>query len=471
MCGIFGIYGYSEASRIAYLGLHALQHRGQESAGITASDTARLRTWRGMGLVVDVFNEETLDRLSGRHAIGHVRYSTAGESDPANAAPIAVRHGRGQLAVAHNGNLANAQKLRRELEDDGSIFTSNVDSEVVVHLYARRKEHRVIDRFKKVLEQLTGAYSLVMLTEKKLVAARDPHGFRPLELGRLRRKDGTEAWVFASETSAFDLIGATFERHVQPGEILVVDREGLETYPMNPAERPDRRFCVFEDIYFARPDSLLGERSVYENRERLGARLAAEHPVEAEIVIPVPDSGNTAALGYSRASEIPFGIGLVRSHYVGRTFIEPQQTIRHFGVKLKLAPVRYLIENKRVVVVDDSLVRGTTSRKIVEMLRAAGAAEVHLRISAPPTRHPCFYGIDMPSYEELIANNKSLEEIAAHVDADTIGYLSVEGMLQALEDPEGGAFCHACFSGNYPVPYEAPQTVKPLPLLQPPTRP
>lgn len=454
---------------MAYLGLHALQHRGQESAGITVSDTARLRTWRGMGLVVDIFDEQTLDRLTGRHAIGHVRYSTAGESDPANAQPIAVRHGRGQLAVAHNGNLANAQKLRRDLENEGAIFTSNVDSEVIVHLYSRRREGRVVDKVLKVLEQLTGAFSLVFLTEKKLIAARDPHGFRPLGFGCITRPDGAESWVVASETSVFDLLGATFERHLEPGEVIVVDREGLKSYPYR-GTRPAPRFCIFEDIYFARPDSLLGERSVYENREALGSQLALEQPVEADIVIPVPDSGNTAALGYARRSGIPFGQGLVRSHYVGRTFIEPQQSIRHFGVKLKLAPVRYLIEGKRVVVVDDSLVRGTTSRKIVAMLRATGAREVHLRISAPPTRHPCFYGIDMPSYGELIANQKSVEAIAEHVGADSLGYLSVAGMLEALRATGEDRYCHACFSGAYPVPYEAPQKVKPLPMLQRSTR-
>jgi amidophosphoribosyltransferase len=469
MCGIFGIYGHGEASKITYLGLHALQHRGQESAGITARDDTLMRTWRGMGLVVDVFDPDTLDRLVGSMAIGHVRYSTAGDSELANAQPLAVRHGRGQLALAHNGNLVNAQALRRELEAGGSIFSSNADSEVVIHLYARAAEPRVVDRVKAVLAQLKGAYSLVMLTDKKLIAARDPHGFRPLELGRID-SDGKTAWVVASETSAFDLVGAKFERHIAPGEVVVIDRDGLHCHEAE-GDVPRRRFCVFEDIYFARPDSLLGERSVYENRERLGARLAKEQPADADIVIPVPDSGNTAALGYSRAAQIPFGMGLVRSHYVGRTFIEPTQSIRHFGVKLKLAPVRYLIDGKNVVVVDDSLVRGTTSRKIVAMLRAAGARSVHMRISAPPTRHPCRYGIDMPSYEELIANNKTLREIADHIGADTIGYISVEGMLDALGSQLGNApFCHACFSGKYPVPFEQPQKAHPLPLLQPHSR-
>ena len=467
MCGIFGIYGHPEASRLTYLGLHALQHRGQESCGITSSDSTRLRTWRGMGLVVDVFDQSTLDRLPGRSAIGHVRYSTAGDSDPANAQPIAVRHGRGQLAVAHNGNLVNAQRVRSALEKQGAIFSSNADSEVIVHLFSRRKESRIVDRTLGVLGDLEGAFSLLFLSEKKLIAARDPHGFRPLELGRLTWGEGKVAHVVASETSAFDLIGAEFVRHIQPGEVVMIDNKGVASFKLEgPAQEPT--FCVFEDIYFARPDSLLGQRSVYENRERLGAQLARECPAEADIVIPVPDSGNTAALGYSREAGIPFGIGLVRSHYVGRTFIEPQQSIRHFGVRLKLAPVRYLIEGQRVVVVDDSLVRGTTSRKIVAMLRSAGAKEVHMRISAPPTRHPCHYGIDMPSYGELIANEKSLSQLCAHIEADTLGYISIEGMLEVLAQGEGCGYCHACFSGNYPVAFETPRKARPLPVLQSP---
>lgn len=460
MCGIFGVYGHPEASNLAYLGLHALQHRGQESAGISASDGQRQRSWRGMGLVVDVFNQERLKQLPGRAAIGHVRYSTAGDSDLANAQPFAVRHGRGQLAVAHNGNLVNATALRREMELRGSIFTSTADTEVIVHLLARRQERRLVDRVRAVIGEIRGAYSLVLLTERALVATRDPWGFRPLALGRLRRPDGGEAWVFASETSGFDLINATYVRPVRPGEVIVVDRNGLHSFEGLPAQQP--HFCVFEHIYFARPDSMLGDSSVYESRDLLGRQLAREQPVSADIVIPVPDSGTTAALGFARESAIPFGMGLIRSHYVGRTFIEPQQSIRHFGVRLKLAPVRHLIDGKRVCVVDDSLVRGTTSRKIVTMLRQAGAREVHLRISAPPTRHPCFYGIDTPSYEELIAAQKSPAEIAEYIGCDSLGYLSLEGMLGALGQRRGAFFCDACFSGDYPVAADPPAPVRAL---------
>ena len=408
MCGIFGIYGHPEASNLAYLGLHALQHRGQESAGIAVSNGERLLNWRGMGLVADVFDEQRLRRLEGPAAIGHVRYSTAGDTDLSNAQPLAVQHGGGQLAIVHNGNLVNEGSLRQGLESQGSIFSSNSDSEVIVHLLARcPAEQDMVERVSSVLGQLEGAYSVLFLTEDKLIAARDPHGFRPLSLGKLPMPDGKTAWVFASETGAFDLIGATYVRPIHPGEIVSVDAEGLKTVSPFAPQKP--RFCVFEHIYFARPDAKLGPRSVYRSRELLGQQLAREQPADADIIIPVPDSGNTAALGFAEESGIPFGIGLIRSHYVGRTFIEPQQSIRHFGVRLKLAPVRHLIEGKRVCVVDDSLVRGTTSRKIVNMLRSAGATAVHMRISAPPTRHPCFYGIDTPSPSELIASNKTVE--------------------------------------------------------------
>jgi amidophosphoribosyltransferase len=469
MCGIFGIYGHPEAANLAYLGLHGLQHRGQESAGIASSDSRRLYTYRGMGLVVDVFDGSTLSRLKGGAAIGHVRYSTAGDSDVANAQPLAVSHARGQLAVAHNGNLVNAGSLRQELEKNGSIFSSNADSEVVVHLFARTTEHKIVDRIATSLARLHGAYALLFLTERKLIAARDPFGFRPLCLGRIesaqRRNGNDEAsgWVFASETSAFDLIGAEYLRPVRPGEIVVVDRKGLRSFQR--MEPQTSRFCVFEHVYFARPDSLLGFSSVYDSRRALGRQLAQEQPAEADLVIPVPDSGTTAALGYAAEVGIPFEMGFIRSHYVGRTFIEPQQSIRHFGVKLKLAPVRRLIEGKRVVVVDDSLVRGTTSRKIVAMLRAAGAAEVHLRISSPPLRHPCFYGIDIPTPQELIASSRTVEQTREYAGADSLGYLSLEGMLQAI-DERRDVYCDACFSGNYPVPFEEPVKTKPLPLLQ-----
>lgn len=477
MCGIFGIYGHPEASNLTYLGLHGLQHRGQESAGIAASDRTRLRTYRGMGLVVDVFDQATLGQLKGTAGIGHVRYSTSGESDLANAQPLAVRHARGQLAVAHNGNLVNAGSLRRALEKEGSIFASNSDSEVIIHLFARTQQRKIVDRVAATLQQVHGAYSVLLLTERKLIAARDPHGFRPLCLGRLpvqdRRRSGnassaggsTHAWVFASETGVFDLIGAEYVRPVRPGEIIVVDHKGLRSFSR--LGEAERSFCVFEHIYFARPDSLLGWTSVYDSRRALGRQLAIEQPADADLVIPVPDSGTTAALGFADEAKLPFEMGLIRSHYVGRTFIEPQQSIRHFGVRLKLAPVSRLIEGKRLVVVDDSLVRGTTSRKIVAMLRGAGAAQVHLRISAPPMRNPCFYGIDIPTREELIASNKTLEEIREHVGCDSLGYLSLEGMLRSVDEkPPERTYCDACFSGQYPVPFEEPVKVKPLPFLQ-----
>jgi amidophosphoribosyltransferase len=482
MCGIFGIYGHPEAAHLVYLGLHGLQHRGQESAGIASSDRSRLYTYRGMGLVVDVFDKPTLARLRGSSGIGHVRYSTAGDSDLANAQPLAVRHAHGQLAIAHNGNLVNAGGLRRELEEQGSIFSSNADSEVIVHLFARTNERKIVDRITRTLSQLRGAYSLLFLTERKLIAARDPHGFRPLNLGRMvvadpRRPEGSSpglpraapktaedaavCWVFASETCAFDLIGAELVRPVRPGEIIVVDRRGLRSYQRLCSER--KHFCVFEHVYFARPDSMLGGRCVYLSRHAFGRQLARECPAPADLVIPVPDSGTAAALGYAAEAQLPFEMGFIRSHYVGRTFIEPQQTIRHFGVRLKLSPVRALIEGKRVVVVDDSLVRGTTSRKIVAMLRTAGASEVHLRIASPPVRNPCPYGIDIPTYEELIASQRSEEETRDYVGCDSLRYLSLPGMLETLQEP-GASYCDACFSGDYPVSFEEPQ--KPRPLLE-----
>jgi amidophosphoribosyltransferase len=464
MCGIFGIHGHDEAANIAYLGLHALQHRGQESAGVVAGDRA-LRRHVGMGLVSDVFDQKTLGRLPGSAAIGHVRYSTAGSSELRNAQPFLFDYAGGSVAIAHNGNLVNAEELRTRLEAAGSIFQTTSDTEVIVHLMAKVPEFDPVNRLIQALRQVQGAYSLVVLSDDKLIGVRDPNGFRPLVIGRL--KDG---YVLSSETTAFDLIEAEYIRDVEPGELVVADSTGLRSFRVaspsanasggmgTEAMTAPPRFCVFEHVYFARPDSLVNGKSVYRARERLGMRLAVEQPAVADVVIPVPDSGVPSAIGYAKQSGIPFELGLIRSHYVGRTFIEPQDSIRHFGVRLKLSPVRTVVDGKRVVVVDDSLVRGTTSRKIVKMLRAAGAREVHLRISAPPTTHPCYYGIDTPNRSELVAASHSLDEIARYVTCDSLGYLSHEGMMVAIgagaeKGGECGAgYCSACFTGNYPVP-------------------
>ncbi len=447
-CGVFGIFGHTEAANLAYLGLHALQHRGQESAGIVTSDGRQLHAHRAMGLVQDAFQESQLARLPGAMAIGHVRYSTTGSSDLKNAQPFAVDYARGSLAVAHNGNLTNADEVREELEASGSIFQSSSDTEVLVHLVARSKKGSLEERVLDALSQVQGAYSLVFLTEDTLVVARDPRGIRPLCLGILK-----DAHVVASEPTAFDLIGAEFVRDVEPGELLVIDASGLKSTRL--PEKAERQMCVFEYVYFARPDSTLGGRSVYEVRKALGATLAREAPIEADVVIPVPDSGVPSAVGYAAALKIPFEMGLIRSHYVGRTFIEPQQSIRHFGVRLKLNPVESILRGKRVVVLDDSIVRGTTSRKIVKMVRDAGAREVHLRISSPPTQWPCYYGIDTPTRRELIASSHAVDEIARYITADSLAYLSLDGMLGAVAGPTGDreGYCHACFSGRYAIPF------------------
>ena len=448
MCGIFGVFGHPEAANITYLGLHALQHRGQESAGIVSADGTRLLAHRAMGLVPDAFDQATLGRLPGRSAIGHVRYSTAGGSDIRNAQPLAVEYAHGPLAVAHNGNLVNAGELRAALEAAGSIFQSSSDTEVIIHLIARSREPDTLARVLDALGRVEGAYSLIFQTPTQMIAARDPHGFRPLALGRLR-----DAFVFASETCAFDLIEAEFMRELEPGEIVVVDSAGLRSLRLA-GERPPARFCVFEHVYFARPDSRVDGQSVYRVRERQGRRLAVEHPVDADVVFPVPDSGLPAAIGYARQTGIPYDLGLLRSHYVGRTFIEPQQSIRHFGVKLKLNAIREVIEGKRVVVIDDSIVRGTTSRKIVKMVRAAGAREVHMRIASPPTTHPCFYGIDTPTRSELIASSHSVAEIARYITCDSLAFLSHQGLLAAVGAPSAGdGYCAACFNGEYPVAF------------------
>jgi amidophosphoribosyltransferase len=452
-CGVFAIFGHPEAANLTYLGLHALQHRGQESAGIVTSDGRQLFAHRAMGLVQDAFSEAQLAQLPGRLAIGHVRYSTAGGSHLKNAQPFAVDYARGSLAVCHNGNLTNAEELRAGLEARGSIFQSTSDTEVLVHLVAMSTQVAIEDRVCDALAKVKGAYSLLFLTEESVVAVRDPMGVRPMCLGILPGSGGRDAHVIASEPTAFDLIGAEFVRDVEPGEMLIIDEGGLRSLKL--PESVEQRMCVFEYVYFARPDSRLGGRSVYEVRKLLGGELAKEHPVEADVVIPVPDSGVPAAIGYASAQRIPFEMGLIRSHYVGRTFIEPQQSIRHFGVRLKLNPVESILRGKRVVVVDDSIVRGTTSRKIVKMIRDAGAREVHLRISSPPTQWPCYYGIDTPTRRELIASNHSIEEVARYVTADSLGYLSLEGMLSAVSGPSGNprAYCHACFSGQYAIPF------------------
>jgi len=446
-CGVFGIFGHPEAANMTYLGLHALQHRGQESAGIVCSDGEQLYAHRAMGLVQDAFTQEQLGQLPGRIAIGHVRYSTAGGSHIKNAQPIAVDYARGSLAVCHNGNLTNAEELRAELEARGSIFQSDSDTEVFVHLVAASKEIAVEDRIADALARVKGAYSLLFLAEEAIVAVRDPMGIRPLCLGLLPSKK--DAHVIASEPCAFDLIGAEYVRDVEPGEMVIIDATGIRS--VRPSAPAPQRTCVFEYVYFARPDSKLGGRSVYDVRKSFGQTLAREHPVEADVVIPVPDSGVPSAIGYASERNVPFEMGLIRSHYVGRTFIEPQQSIRHFGVRLKLNPVEPVLRGKRVVVIDDSIVRGTTSRKIVKMVRDAGAREVHLRISSPPTQWPCYYGIDTPTRRELIASSHSVDEIARYVTADSLGYLSLEGMLAAVGGED--AYCHACFSGQYAIPF------------------
>ncbi len=445
MCGVFGVHGHAEAAHITYLGLYALQHRGQESAGIVSSNGREQLVHRGMGLVADVFSEPILNRLPGRHAIGHVRYSTAGESSLRNAQPFFASTDGGPVSIAHNGNLVNALAIRRELEGRGAIFSSSSDSEVIVHLLARSREGTLEERLIDALSRVKGAFSLLMLTDDALIAARDPWGFRPLVLGRLEG-----AYVIASETCALDLIGATYERDLEPGEVVVIRRGRLRTLRPFP-KAPRNTFCIFEHIYFARPDSNLQQQNVYAFRKELGRVLAREHPVEADMVVPVLDSGTSAALGYAEESGIPYETALIRNHYVRRTFIEPSQSIRHFGVKVKHNAVRGILEGKRVVLVEDSIVRGTTLLKLVTMVRQAGARAVHVRVSSPPTIGPCHYGIDTPSREELIAHQLSVEEIRREIAADSLGYLSLEGLRRTSALLKQG-FCDACFSDDYPVP-------------------
>ncbi len=450
-CGVFGVCDSDDAANLAYLGLYALQHRGQESAGIASLDDGKIHVEREMGYVADVFGEARLSRLPGRTAIGHVRYSTAGASLLANAQPLVFATGRGPLALGHNGNLVNAREIRASLEAKGALFTTTSDSEVFLHLVARSQAPTLTGAIADALSEVRGAYSLVILSREGIFAVRDPHGIRPLSLGV---REGSP--VVASETCAFDLIGAKYERDVEPGEIVRLSREGFSSHRFAfPISTP----CVFEHVYFARPDSMVFGKSVAASRQGFGRRLAKEHPAQADVVVAVPDSGMYPAIGYAEESGIPFALGLVRNHYVGRTFIEPKQSIRHFGVKVKLNPVREVVEGKRVVLVDDSIVRGTTSRKIVRMLREAGAKEVHVRVSSPPTINSCHYGIDTPTRSELIAANQSVDEIRKFIEADSLGYLSVEGMLEAFGRPQQ-ATCTACFTGIYPVEIEEEEREK-----------
>jgi len=447
-CGVFGVFGHPEAANLTYLGLYALQHRGQESAGIVASTGNDLNVHRAMGEVEEIFQPSVLAKLPGSSAIGHARYSTAGDKALLNAQPILVDCNKGKIAVGHNGNLTNAGEWRRKLEHRGSIFQTNSDTEVIVHLIARSQARNFSAALGDAMNQVEGAYSLLVLTPEELYAVRDPRGFRPLVLGKIPGPEGNDTWLVASETCAFDLLNAQYVREVEPGEMLRISKAGIESIRFSPPK--PHQYCIFEHVYFSRPDSIIFGRSVNESREMLGRLLAREHPVEADMIVPVPDSGVPAAIGFALESKIPFRMGLIRNHYIGRTFIEPSQAIRNFGVKLKLNPVRELIAGKRVVLVDDSIVRGTTSRKLVRMVREAGAKEVHMRISCPPTISPCYYGVDTPTKEELIASAHSPAEICKSLGADSLGYLSMKGLKQAVSDTQGN-FCTSCYTGVYPT--------------------
>ena len=447
-CGVFAVYGHPEAAKLAYLGLYAPQYRGQESAGIAASDGHRILSHKGMGHVAEVFTQPVIEGLPGHSSIGHTRYSTAGDTDLQNAQPLMVSCQKGEVAIAHNGNLVNAAGLRRDLESRGDIFQTTSDTEVILHYLARSKQGGIPEAVAEALDRVVGAYSLVMLFKDCVLAIRDPRGFRPLSLGKLG-----DAYVVASETCAFDLINATYIREVEPGEMIILDRSGLSSLRFAPPAKHAQ--CIFEHVYFSRPDSIVFDRSVQVSREMLGRLLAREHPADADLVVPVPDSGVAAASGYSEESGIPLKFGLIRNHYVGRTFIEPRQAIRDFGVKLKLNPVRTLLDGKRVVLVDDSIIRGTTSRKIVRIVREAGAREVHVRISCPPTLSPCYYGIDTPTKKELIAATHDVDQIREYIGADTLGYLSLEGMREAVGDTQG-RYCLACYTASYPTAVQEP---------------
>jgi len=442
MCGIFGIFNHKDAANLTYLGLHALQHRGQESAGISSTDGYTVTTYREMGLVSDIFDADVLQKLKGNAAVGHVRYSTAGSSNIGNAQPLSVEYSQGYLAIAHNGNLTNARIIKDELQNYGSIFQSTTDTEVIIHLIALSHENSTLERLTSALKRIEGSYSLVLLTNKELIVARDPLGFRPLALGKIK-----DAYAVSSETCAFDLMGARYMREVEPGEIIHISHNGMKSY--KPFKKTDPQFCIFEYIYFARPDSFMFGETVYSVRKDLGRQLAKDTHVDADMVIAIPDSGIGAAIGYSQETGLPFELGLIRNHYVGRTFIEPEESIRHFGVKLKLNAVHDIVKGKRIIVIDDSIVRATTGRKIIKMLRQYGAKEIHFRVSSPPTTHPCFYGIDTPSRTELIASSHTVREINKYMGSDTLRYLTTESLRRAVGS-DNYTFCDACFSGKYP---------------------
>ena len=446
-CGVFGIFGHPNAAELTYYGLYALQHRGQESAGIVTSDGKNFRAHRGMGLVPQIFNGEILHHLIGNMAVGHTRYSTTGSSQLKNAQPFTVDCARGQIAIAHNGNLTNAARLRDELEARGSIFQTTVDSEIILHLLAQPDANGNKNPFVRTLRKLEGAYSLVIMTEKELIGARDPFGFRPLSIGKLG-----DSYVLTSETCALDLIHAKFIRDVEPGEIVIINEQGLQSIQAFP-EQQRRAFCVFEYVYFARPDSTISNRNVYKVRVEMGRQLAREFPIDADLILPVPDSGNCAALGYSLESGIPYEMAFVRNHYVGRSFLQPSQLIRDFNVRVKLNLITELVKGKRVVVIDDSIVRGTTCKARVNNLKEAGAKEVHVLVSCPPHMNPCVYGIDFPDRSKLMAANHSLEEIQKYLNADSLHYLSQDGLVKATGLPKS-SFCMACYDGDYPVPFD-----------------
>jgi amidophosphoribosyltransferase len=458
-CGVVAIYGHPDAARETYLGLYALQHRGQESAGIATADGSRLANIKGMGLVSEIFTDDVLAKLPGRMAIGHTRYSTTGDSALLNAQPIRVDSTKGLIAIAHNGNLVNLGNVRARLERDGAYFQTTSDSEIIVQLIAHSSAGTLVDAIADSLSQIDGAFSIVMMTRDRIFAARDPRGFRPLSMGRMKNPQGPDTIVFASESCAFDLLRAEFIRDILPGELVMVSEDGVTSRQFSTGV--PQASCIFEHVYFSRPDSRIFGRWVQESRDQMGRQLARESSVPADLVVPVPDSGVTAALGYAEESGIRFRLGLIRNHYVGRTFIEPEQRVRDFGVRLKLNPVHNLLAGKRVILIDDSIIRGTTSRKIVRMVRGAGATEVHLRISCPPTISPCFYGVDTPSKRELIAANKSVEEIRQFIEADSLAYLSLEGLLAAVRDEHETGYCTACYTGNYPTQWVDVEDIMP----------